>query len=246
MEYFRQPGNRIQAGFALRAGKLLAQYNSLTPTLPAHERYDATLAVCVLQSLLTNCTELLKAMKTSKKELFTQSITDVPTQFGLRRAFITKNTFPKEVKEVALQDVLVHLRNALSHPTATECPRFPSTGYTTSGDASGPVSAFRFTDSPWVNGKGNISEKALSTDREKVDGTRRDFEKLHSQSGFIALRPRTDGKFEIVHNDQIFLPIFTMELPLPALIELATCLANYLAQPTDAQWDGRTIRQLVA
>ena len=72
MEYFKQPGNIIQAGFALRAGKLLAQYSSLTLTLPAHERYDATLAVCVLQSLLTNCTELLKAMKNKQERTLRQ------------------------------------------------------------------------------------------------------------------------------------------------------------------------------
>jgi hypothetical protein len=30
------------------------------------------------------------------------------------------------------------------------------------------------------------------------------------------------------------------------LIDLAKCLANYLAQPTNEQWDGKSIHQLVA
>ena len=45
---------------------------------------------------------------------FTETITDVPHRWGLTRSFIVRNTFPKEV---TLEHVLQHLRNALSHPT---------------------------------------------------------------------------------------------------------------------------------
>ncbi len=94
MEYFREPGNLIQAGFALHAGKLMTHYGSLTATLRSQEKYDATLAVCVLQSLLTTCTELLSDMRAHQKPFFHELITDIPHRWGLTRSFITRNTFP--------------------------------------------------------------------------------------------------------------------------------------------------------
>ena len=65
MEYSRDEKNRIRAGFALNAGRLLEQYSRLSAGVRASERYDATLTICILQSLLTNCWELLKAMGAS-------------------------------------------------------------------------------------------------------------------------------------------------------------------------------------
>lgn len=55
-----------------------------------------------------------------------------------------------------------------------------------------------------------------------------------------------DGVFGIAHHGTTFMPVFVIQLPLPALIDLAKCLANYLAQPTNEQWDGKSIHQLVA
>lgn len=241
MEYFRESGNLIQAGFALNAGKLLTQYGSLAPRLPPHERYDATLAICVLQSLLTNCYELLKATEENQKVFFTETITDVPHRWGLTRSFIVKNTFREKL---TLERVIEHLRNSLSHPTISET-QFPSTGYTTLRDGSGLVSAFRLTDSPWVK-NGGIFERALSENQGKVNSTLKKFATDYPQSGPLELRRQPDnGKFEIVHDGEVFLPVYTVELPLPALTALATCLANHLAQPTIEQWDGRTIHPLV-
>ena len=241
-EYFREPGNRIQAGFALHAGRLLAQYCSLTATLRSQEKYDATLAVCVLQSLLTSCTELLSAMRASQKPFFSEVITDVPHRWGLTRSFITQDTFPTDV---TLERVLEHMRNALSHPTSSESTQHVSTGFTTSNDASGLVSAFRFTDSPWIS-RGDIYWGASSKKQEKVQKTIQDFERRYNLNGFLALRREPDGTFGVEHNGTTFLPVFVIQLPLPALIDLAKCLANYLAQPTNEQWDGQSIHQLVA
>jgi len=242
MEYFRQPGNLIQSGFALHAGRLLAQYCSLTAGLRSQEKYDATLVVCVLQSLLTNCTELLSAMRASQKPFFSEVITDVPHRWGLTRSFITHDTFPTDV---TLERVLEHMRNALSHPTVSEGTQYASTGYTTSNDASGIVSAFRFTDSPWVN-KGSIHWGASSKIEEKVQKTVQIFEKRYKLQEFLAVRRAPDGTFGIAHNGTTFLPVFVIQLPLPALIDLTKCLANYLAQPTNVQWDGKSLHQLVA
>jgi hypothetical protein len=46
VEYFREQHNKIQAGFALHAGKLVAQYELLERQ--NNENYEATLLICVL------------------------------------------------------------------------------------------------------------------------------------------------------------------------------------------------------
>jgi hypothetical protein len=243
VEYFRESGNRIQAGFALHAGRLLTQYCTLTPALPSDEKYEATLTVCVLQSLLTNCTELLAAMRESQKTFFRTAITDAPHPWGLMRSFVTQNTFPGDA---TLEGVLEHMRNALSHPTVVEGAELAATGYTTSNDASGLVSAFQFTDSPWVS-KGKVFWQALSKSEEKVRDCMEDFERRHKMpTGVLEVRPQLDAKFGIVQDGERYLPVFVIEVPLGALIDLAKCLANYLAQPTNEQWDGHSIHELVA
>lgn len=83
MEYARQ-FDGIQAGFALNSGKLLVQYYSHATELPPNEQYEGTLAVCVLQSLLTQCIELLKYMESEpiQREFFDQVINDGPNLWG--------------------------------------------------------------------------------------------------------------------------------------------------------------------
>lgn len=240
-EFERSPDGLIQADFALHAGTLLTQYGSLTSSQPPKDRYEATLTLCVLQSLLTNCTELLGVMKPKQKQLFHEAITEVHHPWGLMSSLITQ-TFPGDV---TLEKVLTHLRNAVSHPTVRE-GRHPSTGYTTSNDASGIISAFRFTDSPWVKNGQTLWGKALSRDEDKVRRTLEKFERDYKLNGFLEVRRRPDGKFEIAHDGQQYHPVFVIELPLSAMIDLALHLANYLAQPTNEDWDGQTILQLVA
>ena len=89
------------------------------------------------------------------------------------------------------------------------------------------------------SGAASNDEKTGTKDHESI-------REEHSLSGFLAVGPERDGKFSIVHGGELFLPVFTMELPLPALIDLAKGLANRLAQPMNEQWDGRSIHQLVA
>jgi len=62
-EYHRTGPGKIRADLALRVEKLLSQYGNLTRHLGEEEKYDATLLICALQTLLTNCYELLEAMK---------------------------------------------------------------------------------------------------------------------------------------------------------------------------------------
>ncbi len=111
-EYFREPNNRIQAGFALHTGKLLAQYRDLTRSLLPTEKYEATLAVCALRALLTNCTELRKAMRRHQREFWDLPVPDIGIgHLGIRRSFVATNTFPCALTYF---DFVEHLRNALS------------------------------------------------------------------------------------------------------------------------------------
>lgn len=76
------------------------------------------------------------------------------------------SVFPGEVEELKPKAVIEHLRNALSHPTVRNTEP-ATTGYTSVKDGSGYIVRMRFTDSPDLNGKGNL--------REDVDGEPRVF-----------------------------------------------------------------------
>jgi len=67
MEYFRDPQNQIQADIAHRLGVIANQYRTLSA--PAEEDYSVTLDVCILQNLLTTCTELRKSMLRNEKQV---------------------------------------------------------------------------------------------------------------------------------------------------------------------------------
>lgn len=242
MEYFREPENQVQAGFALRAGKLLAQYRSRQGELQPEERYDATLTVCVLQALLSTCSELRKTMDKARKKDFRTVLGSAPDQWGLRREYVREDTFPKADNPKAGR-VLDHLRNALSHPTRAGAQGLQATGYTTVPDGTGAVSMYRFADSPWVD-NGRIFRGACSDDRAKVETFAIQFEREHGMQG-LEVRP-AGTSFGIYRDDRPYLPVFVVELPFAAMAELALNLSNYLAQPANDEWDGRDIVQLVA
>ncbi len=242
MEYFRQPENQIQAGFALRSGKLLAQYINLRDNLKPEERYDATLTVCVLQALLTTCSELRTTMEKQRKRDFRTVLTGTPDQWGLCRGFISEDTFPK-AQAPKVGRVLDHLRNALSHPTPAMVEDPPSTGYSTVLDGSNVISRYRFTDSPWAD-KGKVFRRACSDDRSKVEALAEQFQGQYGPHD-LEVRPAS-GLYRIYRGDRPYLPVFVIELPLEAMVELGLQLSNYLAQPANDRWDGKAIVQLVA
>jgi hypothetical protein len=175
MEYFRDETNGIRAGFALHAGKLLEQYTRLSEDVPASERYDATLAICILQSLLTNCSELIDAMRKHQKGIWSERVPDIPSSFGISLSCVRRDTFLSDPVELTYGRFIEHLRNALSHPTYPEKPPHESsTGYTTIPDGSRLVSRFRFIDSPWVQ-RGKIWSKYCDKNADKVHQTAKAF-----------------------------------------------------------------------
>jgi len=183
VEYYRQPNGKIQADFALRAGRLLSQYATLSASLQESERYEATLMVCILHSILTNCLELIGELK---KHHWDSPIKDVPGLFGICRSFVVRNAFPGEVTYAKF---IEHIRNALCHPTIAEKkPKLPSTGYTTI-PGSGLISKFSFVHSPWVH-SGRMDFRANHKSKDKVEKfakTSRRGTHLNSPSDYIMI-----------------------------------------------------------
>ena len=137
----------IQAGHAGNVGRLLQQYLQFANAQSAGERYEATLTICVLQSLLTQCSELLKYAQLSWLPDLREPLTDVPNSLGLTSSVILKYTFPEPLTGAGL---IEHVRNALSHPAPDEYFEFRPTGFTTTGAEDGLIHAYEFTDSPWI------------------------------------------------------------------------------------------------
>jgi hypothetical protein len=243
MEYFRESTNIIQAGFALHTGKLLVQYRNLTENLRPTQKYEATLAVCALQALLTNCTELMSSMKKHQRGFWSDPIPEIGNgHWGISRSFVVTNTF---LDDLTYEEFIKHLRNALSHPTSPDKePKHPTTGYTTLPDGSGDIAQFRFTDSPWVD-RGRVHSKASSPKESLVKTTLERFQKDRPGTNELEVR-FIQGKYQIYQGSQIYLTVFIAELPLSALTDLAIELANHLSQPIVESWDGRTIQRLVA
>lgn len=156
MDYQREQ-NLIRAGFALHAWRLLKHYDTLTRDLHPSQRYEATLTVCVLQSLVTNCWELYKYLGRKSPQVLGAVDTFVESLLANPEVDVT-NTF--QGGDADAKTVLVHVRNALSHPRMRDTDP-PTTGYTTVEDGSGLVARMRFVDSPDLNSKGNLRQEAL-------------------------------------------------------------------------------------
>lgn len=156
MDYRRQE-NVIRAGFALHAWRLLKHYEQLTEELSPAGRYEATLTLCVLQSLLTNCWELWKYLNDKKASRVLETLHRYTLSMLADPEVEVTNSFSGQPDAKA---VVVHIRNALSHPRMRETDP-PTTGYTTVEDSTGYLSRLRFTDSPDLNSRGGLRREAL-------------------------------------------------------------------------------------
>jgi hypothetical protein len=243
MEYSRELGS-IQGDLALRAGLLYVQYRNLVAenNIREDQRYDATLAVCVLQALLTNCTELLDAIRERNKSLFLEPLSAIHSDW------LSPDSVQKHDIEptCTLSCVLVHIRNALSHPTPSRATgRYQVTGYSTVPDGSGRVGTFKFVDSPWVYGR-KLGSQYLNRNHEKVqDAVNKFAENSRWPNGTFSVVQGGDGKYSVLRDGQPFFPVCVITLSIDDMQHLILSLANYLAQATKRDWDLLTITPLV-
>lgn len=140
----------IRAGLAHNAYQLLEQYQSFA--LPPSRRFDVTLHLCILQMLLANSVELVKATNNDgDKRRWLEPIEPFVQRLLAEPGAIEDSTFPDGPPDAVR--LLEHLRNALSHPRMTHRSP-PTTGYATGSDHRMTITHVTFTDSPDYNTKG--------------------------------------------------------------------------------------------
>ena len=242
MEYERTEDGQIQADFAYRAGQILLQYEQFSPQLPADRRYEATLAVTLLQSLLTSCQELIRSQgsrsvrggpNNSLTALASRSILDEPALMGLDADCILK-CWPSN-RGLTYREVIDCLRNALSHPGAQGHSAYPRTGFTTAQSTSTSVEAYVFTQSSWVNRKGSglltafaplqNTEKA----RNELERKMQEWASNHSVER-LEITKNDEGLWRVFRAGQPFVPVLQLRLGVQQLRTLALTLSDYLSE----------------
>lgn len=237
MEYFRTEDGQIQADLARRLGTVLKQYHSQIISI---QKYEVSLSLSILQTLLTNCVELLNNMQKQDKQnnpLYHYPID--PTQWGFDENNIIENTF--NYPQLTAEKVIRLIRNALSHPTKihlTSTTR--TTGYITKGDTSSIETIF-FINSPDLNGKG----------KDKKYKYQEQAEKALRENNFpknTKVYQTENGDFAFQQEGKPFHRIFEIKLSPTNLLTLTYSLASYLSHPLSKTWDGKTfnIQKLAA
>ncbi len=232
MDYFRL-NNQIQADFAYRVGKIAELYGISTQSYPDHKVYEDTLHICLLQNLLTSCSELIKSM--SKRErakcFFSATFTDIPSLWGLRSSMVIMNTFYR--REMIYEDVLSHLRNALSHPTSLDLSSdYPSTGFDSINPVDGQITTYAFVDSPDVK-----------RNRQKFYEQKMKAEQVMQEGGFpcdakVREISKDNGvQYEIWFKDKPFVRIFRIDIPANILKQFVLDLSNHLSLAIQPKWE---------
>jgi len=239
MEYFRTDDGQIQADLARRLGIVLEQYHH---QIKSEEKYEVSLCLSILQTLLTNCIELLNKLKKIDKKgnPFYQFPIDKIT-WGFEKDAITHTSFYQPDLDAA--EVIRHIRNALSHPTKIELnsKKSKTTGYISKGGSTN-IESVIFISSPDLNASGNT--KVYET-KEAAEAY------ICKQGNFppeVELMQLPLGKFAFQVNNQPFHRIFEIELNPSSLLKLTYSLTSYLSHPLIEKWDGKTflIKKLAA
>ena len=146
--------------------------------MPFEDRFETTLAVALLQSMLTICQELIRRSSNRKgkpKErpglsaMANRSIFDEPALLGLDEDCIVQS-WPSD-RGLTYREIIECLRNALSHPCPQSQSKYPVTGYTTVTSRSGCIETFEFVQSSWINNKGTDLADRFNP-RDKTDRAR--------------------------------------------------------------------------
>jgi hypothetical protein len=217
MEYIHTDDCQIRSDIAFRLGVIIMQYEK-SIELNDIKNYNSTLCISVLQTLLTNCLEILREIKfiNVKYDFF-----DIENQliddnfYGIKNKSIILNSI---YDKVTLHRVLISLRNALSHPTNINIKsEFPSTGYTTIKDGSNIISEYIFVDSPDVK---NNRAKSFNNIAE------------------LELHKRMNKSAVYDYNSLKTVPrLFIFKLDVSELKTLTLNLSKVLAQPVQENWN---------
>jgi hypothetical protein len=227
MMYFEDKKHRIQADMARRIGEIAVQYGRVPR--PPEEDFSETLHLCLLQSLLTHCKELLEAMNRSGDDSLGLHISvDKMTSWGLEQIQVTRYSFEENLTVAVF---LTHMRNAMSHPTGTDpgCD-YPSTGYNAIKDAQGMIEKVAFCDSPDTR-----------DNRPKEWRTQAEAERHFSRAPSDIRVERVGSRFRVSSHGYPYTREFLAILSTEQLRSLVMNLSTLLAQPARDHWDGKSI-----
>ncbi len=239
--YRRRPGDSVQAGLAFNALRLLHHYDDLTAGLLPDEKYEASLALAVLQMLLTNMVDLHERVSEAQAELVSTPLEGLPHEWHLDPTFV-RSTFPGPD---SLRTVVKHLRDAVSHPTPPKKRGALGTGYTSLDDIVGLVRSFRFVHSPWVEGKAVRRYTRAEDAGRVIDRFQSSWIPNDGPAFELAVEQDQNGRYVVTHGGAPYVPEFEMEIPVSNLTGFALELANFIAQPIIPDWPGGPIRRLM-
>lgn len=240
MEYERTEDAQIQSDFAGRAGQILLQYECCKEGRPADQQFEATLAIALLQTMLTQCQELLKKYRNPAKApegleglvaMANRGFDEPPPLLGLTQACILER-WPSE-RAVQYRDLIECIRNALSHPLPQTKEGLPRTGYTTQKGSSGLIEAFVFTQSPWVGPSGVLLPQFRpGSDEKKRLDAKSSIQRwgANSQVTRLELAETKDG-FKPMRDGKPFVPVMRVRLDVAQLRLLVLALSDYLSEP---------------
>jgi hypothetical protein len=229
MDYIRSKDGQIQADFARRLGIILKQYHESN----LEEKYEVSLSLSILQSLLTNCVELLKQLKDREKR--TNPIYSSPIDrivWGFSEESIKYNSFNQP--NINVEKVIRHIRNALSHPTKVDLlSSSKTTGYTTNNN-SPSIENIIFISSPDLNHHGRCKEY------QSEESARRNMTNSGDFPLDVKIMQLANGNFGYQKDGEPFYRIFEIEFSPDNLLVLTYSLASYLSHPLTSAWDGIT------
>lgn len=236
MEYFRDPKNQIYADLSFRLGRIITQYEQFV----RGKKFEATLYLAVLQNIMTNSNEHVRQMTKGvrRKSIFNKDISQ--PIWGIDKKCWMKNTF---AEKHTLQNFITRVRNSVSHPKTIDIKsEFPSTGFTTIKDDSGIINKFRF-----INSQDTSRNRFKQFQSEKqIEGHIKRSQNEFPEGLSYEEIPDIPGKYRLVLNDKPFARISIIDLSIKQLGLFVKSLANYLAQPVQKDWDGETIKDLIA
>lgn len=230
MEYYRTDDGQIQADLAKRLGVVLKQYHE---QVSSNEKYEVSLCLSILQTLLTNCVELLDGLKGGQRRndpFYSLQL----SIWGLDEKNVLFNNFsyPALTPEIIVRNI----RNALSHPTKINLnSNRPTTGYSTVGETE-KIESIVFITSPDINQKGNLKTYSSVEFAQKAMKNGNSY----FPENIKILLTQDKKTYAFFHNDEPFYRVFKIVLTPENLRTLTYSLANYLSHPLDKKWDGKT------
>ena len=246
--YMESPEGQIHADFARRAGELLLQYERFKQNLPVNDRYEATLAMSLLQSLSTSFKELSQnAMPESFKKFLALPIDELPPRMGLDPKAVDWSW--RALGTLQYRHLMDVIRHSLSHPLPQKKnARWPVTGYTAIATTDGQIGAYRFTQSPWMGPSGRVFKAqycARVRDEKEQERQQEMFNKFQSEyklkAGTIGTVVRAGMLLPAIDGEE-FVPVITIELNTQQLrlftLELADLIAS-AGHPTHLRWQAR-------